>query len=112
MPATIHAVNTSEIEPTVRAMSLVTRKIPVPMVSPMTIAAAERSVRPRTRPPACDCGESGVDEVMERSEPTIAGKLGQSDSVDRTRNPERLYRRAPRVRHIFSRRQFVGMMQP
>src|SRR5690348_5381529 len=71
-PATIHAAKTSWIEPTVRAMSLVTRKMPVPIVSLMTTAVAARNVKPRTSPPECECCESpcesGVGEAMERSE--------------------------------------------
>ena len=35
------AAKTRATEPTARAMSLVTRKTPVPMVSPMTMATAD-----------------------------------------------------------------------
>src|SRR6266704_2115162 len=48
-PPTIQAAKTSLAEPTARAMSLVTRKIPVPMVSPMTIAVADHRPRPRIK---------------------------------------------------------------
>src|SRR4029077_8420475 len=48
-PPTVHAARTSAAEPTARAMSLVTRKMPVPMVSPMTIAVADHSPRPRIK---------------------------------------------------------------
>src|SRR6202161_1102246 len=73
MPATIHAAKTSCTEPTARAISLGTRKIPVPIVSLITIAVAARSVSPPTSPPPCDCdnslcAESIFEDVMERSE--------------------------------------------
>ena len=48
-PPAIHATKTSVAEPTARAMSLVTRKTPVPMVSPMTIAVADHRPKPRTK---------------------------------------------------------------
>ena len=41
--------DTSVAEPTARAMSLATRKTPVPMVSPMTMAIADHRPRPRTK---------------------------------------------------------------
>src|SRR6266568_1215852 len=48
-PPTIQAAKTSLAEPRARAMSLVTRKMPVPMVSPMTIAVADHRPRPRIK---------------------------------------------------------------
>src|SRR5882724_1013230 len=48
-PPRIHAAKTSVAEPTARAMSLATRKMPVPIVSPITIAAAAHNPRPRIR---------------------------------------------------------------
>ncbi len=45
----IQAAKTSVAVPTARAMSLATRKMPVPMVSPMTIAVADHRPRPRIR---------------------------------------------------------------
>src|SRR5580693_6476909 len=48
-PPMIQAAKTRVAEPTARAMSLVTRKMPVPMVSPMTIAVADQRPSPRTR---------------------------------------------------------------
>src|SRR5579864_7108465 len=65
MPPTIQAANTSAAEPTVRAMSLVTRKTPVPIVSPMTMAVAEHNPRPRTRPGAGGEDALGPVEGME-----------------------------------------------
>src|SRR5215470_5408595 len=47
MPPIIHAAKTSLAVPTARAMSLVTRKTPVPMVSPITMATADQRPRPR-----------------------------------------------------------------
>src|SRR5580704_5401843 len=65
-PPISHAAKTSVAEPTARAMSLVTRKTPVPMVSPMTIAAADQTPRPRIK---SECGVraagSGLVLVME-----------------------------------------------
>ena len=46
-PPMSHAAKTSAADPTARAMSLVTRKMPVPMVSPMTIATADHRPSPR-----------------------------------------------------------------
>src|SRR5208283_2258782 len=48
-PPRIHAAKTSLAEPTARAMSLATRKTPVPMVSPITMAVADQRPRPRTK---------------------------------------------------------------
>jgi hypothetical protein len=45
----IQAINTSVAEPTARAMSLATRKTPVPMVSPITMAIADPRPRPRSK---------------------------------------------------------------
>ena len=42
-PATIQAAKTKPTEPTVRAMSLLTRKTPVPIVSPITMATADQA---------------------------------------------------------------------
>jgi hypothetical protein len=52
---------TSVAEPTARAMSLVTRKTPVPMVSPMTIAVADHRPKPRTKSGrSADCSSNGL----------------------------------------------------
>src|SRR5580704_11968353 len=48
-PPMIHAAKTRAVEPTARAMSLVTRKMPVPMVSPITMAAADQRPSPRIK---------------------------------------------------------------
>src|SRR5579863_9938732 len=48
IPPRIHATKTKATEPTARAISLVTRKTPVPIVSPMTMAVADHTPRPRT----------------------------------------------------------------
>src|SRR5437879_13489488 len=56
-PPIIHAAKTSAAEPTARAMSLVTRKMPVPIVSLITIAVADHRPRARTR---SDRSEGGL----------------------------------------------------
>src|ERR1700689_872983 len=80
----IHAAKTSVVEPTARAMSLVTRKMPVPMVSPMTMAVAEGRPKPRTK---WDClgrsASSGSVGVIEVREPTIRHREGQIGAGDR-----------------------------
>src|SRR5947199_215445 len=48
-PPIIHAAKTSLAEPTARAISLLTKKIPEPIVSLITIAVAAHRPRPRTR---------------------------------------------------------------
>src|SRR6516164_2507483 len=48
-PPTIQAAKTRAAVPTARAMSLVTRKIPVPIVSLITIAVADHKPRPRIK---------------------------------------------------------------
>ncbi len=48
-PPIIHAAKTSLADPTARAMSLVTRKMPVPIVSLITIAVADHRPKARTR---------------------------------------------------------------
>src|SRR5260370_19359193 len=48
-PPITHAAKRSAAEPTARAMSLVTRKMPVPIVSLITIAVADHRPRSRTR---------------------------------------------------------------
>src|SRR6266581_1576352 len=48
-PPIIHAAKTSFADPTARAMSLVTRKMPVPIVSLITIAVADHRPKARTR---------------------------------------------------------------
>ena len=61
---------TSAGEPAIRAMSLDTRKTPVPIVSPITIAVAAQRPRPRTSPLCFECGcgspgiESGTQSVL------------------------------------------------
>ena len=62
------AANTNAVEPTARAMSLVTRKMPVPMVSPMTMATADQRPRPRTSSERGGCerfGGSGLIVLIE-----------------------------------------------
>src|ERR1700728_2818180 len=80
----IHAAKTRVVEPTARAMSLVTRKMPVPMVSPMTMAVADRRPKPRTK---WDClgrsASSGSLGVIEVREPTIRHREGQIGAGDR-----------------------------
>src|SRR5260370_33049258 len=49
-PPMIQAAKTSLAEPTGRGRSLMTRKMPVPMVSPMTIAVADHRPRLRIKP--------------------------------------------------------------
>src|SRR5580692_12431549 len=65
-PPMSQAAKTRVAEPTALAMSLVTRKMPVPMVSPMTIATADQRPRPRIK---SDDGErpaeSGPFVIME-----------------------------------------------
>src|SRR5437899_7581252 len=48
-PPIIHAAKTSLAEPTARAISLLTKKIPEPIVSLITIAVAAHRPRPRTK---------------------------------------------------------------
>src|SRR5215472_2588328 len=48
-PPTIQAARTRMAVPTARAMSLVTRKMPVPMVSLITMAVADHRPRPRIK---------------------------------------------------------------
>src|SRR5512146_936054 len=49
-PPTIQAAKTRAAEPTARAISLLTRNTPVPMVSPITMATADQRPKPRTKP--------------------------------------------------------------
>src|SRR5262249_44572079 len=64
MPPRIQATNTSGADPRVRAMSLVTRKTPEPMVSPMTTAVAAQRPRPRMRSDRSTLTDEG--ELMEK----------------------------------------------
>ena len=82
-PPMIHAAKTMATEPTARAMSLETRKIPVPIVSPMTMAVADHSPRLRTRwdEPVCFV-IAGVFGAMQCKEPTLRDGDGQVGSVD------------------------------
>src|SRR5215472_8665045 len=54
-PPIIQAPSTRAVEPVTRAISLDTRKTPVPIVSPMTMAVAESRLRPRTRSDRSHC---------------------------------------------------------
>src|SRR5882724_10176040 len=49
IPPMIQATKTSLTEPTARAISLLTRKIPDPRVSPITMAVADHKPRARIR---------------------------------------------------------------
>jgi hypothetical protein len=61
----IQAINTSEAEPTARAMSLATRKTPVPIVSPMTMAIADPRPRPRSKSLRSECSDGLLANIAE-----------------------------------------------
>src|SRR5712675_928024 len=81
IPPIIHAANTSLAEPTARAMSLLTRKIPVPMVSPITIAVADHNPSPRINSDRSDglrrTADSRSLSLIKFTEPTISDAGGQ-----------------------------------
>ena len=80
-PPMIHAAKTSVAEPTARAMSLATRKTPVPMVSPMTMAVADHKPSPRINSDRSDglqrTADSGPLSLIKFTEPTISHERGQ-----------------------------------
>jgi len=77
-PPITHAARTSVAEPTARAMSLVTRKMPVPIVSLTTTAVADQRPRPRIKSDRSGRAPClGTVAHMEVREPTARNYGGQ-----------------------------------
>ena len=75
----IQAAKTRVAVPTARAMSLVTRKIPVPIVSPITIAVADHRPRPRIKSDRSGCsvrlGRVALTKVDRAYYPEFSGSI-------------------------------------
>ena len=78
-PPRIHAANTKATEPTARAMSLVTRKTPVPMVSPTTMAVADQTPRARTNCEERRFSRRGICRGHGRARSLLSSIAGQSE---------------------------------
>src|SRR5258708_36504205 len=87
-PPMIQAVRTSLAEPTVRAMSLETRKMPEPMVSPITMADADQRPRPRIRSARAGCavrlGRDALTKVDRPYYPQFRWSINFADQLERS----------------------------